>query len=923
MHNLRNLFVALMVILTPLAAHANGSEIAFFYGANPPVKALSQFDRIVVEPDNIKRDEHEALRQHGATTFAYLSIGEIGPTRPWFDALPASATFGTNESWNSKVMDLSSNEWQRFVLQRVNELITRGYNGLFLDTMDSYQLFAKTPEQKQQQEKGLSNLLYRIKRQHPNLRLIANRGFEIIDQIAPYLEGIAAESLYSGWNNESQAYVEVPANDRQWLNTTLARIKQQHQLDVIVIDYVPPADRGKAREVAARITSDGFIPWVANPSLDYVGISTLEVIPRDVLMIFDSRETESLALSQVHTLVAMPLEYMGYVPVYLDLAKENLPTGILQGSYAGAVIWNRSYVNKPGYREWLVKNLKDKTPFAFFGSLGTRNDSELNQLLGINDVPDIHQDSLKLKSTDAMSDFELDIPPRLQALSMVIKSQNPANTSHMRFRDRNGNEADTVITGPWGGLALHPTTVEIDIDRKVAWRINPFSFLRKALHLTNAPMPDVTSENGYRLWLAHIDGDALPSWAELPGRRLGAEVLYDEILSKYDLPHTVSIVEAEMTALGQYFDRGPRMVNIARKTFALDNVELATHTFSHPFKWQLINNGDASGKANLAVDNYRFNTEREILGSLDYINRNLAPPNKRANIVLWTGNALPTEEALRIVQDNGLLNMNGGSTRISKTNPSVASIGPNARVINDMVQVYAPMLNENVYTNDWTGPFDGFRDVLQTFAMTEYPRRVKPVNVYYHNYIGTKAASLRSLREVYDWSVRQQIFPVFASEYMVKVPDYRNAGVSRYLDGKWKVSGLGSIRSLRILSKSVWPDLSSTNTVIGARPLHDGIYLHTNGADRVSFYTGKEKPQRPYLVASNAAVQNWRTSSSGRVSFRLKGHTPVTIELSGDKRFCDLRQQDNVISGELTPEGNTRYQFSTKDTGNAVIDCQT
>ena len=225
MYNPRNFLAALLVFFAPLAASASGSEIAFYYGANPPVNELSQFSRIVVEPDNIDPTEHQSLRQHGATTFAYMSIGEIGPTRPWFNSLPESATLGTNESWNSKVMDLTSNDWQRFILQRVNELTARGYNGLFLDTMDSYQLYAKTPEQKQQQEQGLGNLLYRIKRQHPNLRLIANRGFEIINQIAPYLEGIAAESLYYGWDNTAQKYVAVPENDRQWLHTTLSRIK--------------------------------------------------------------------------------------------------------------------------------------------------------------------------------------------------------------------------------------------------------------------------------------------------------------------------------------------------------------------------------------------------------------------------------------------------------------------------------------------------------------------------------------------------------------------------------------------------------------------------------------------------------------------------------------------------------------------------
>ena len=31
----------------------------------------------------------------------------------------------------------------------------------------------------------------------------------------------------------------------------------------------------------------------------------------------------------------------------------------------------------------------------------------------------------------------------------------------------------------------------------------------------------------------------------------------------------------------------------------------------------------------------------------------------------------------------------------------------------DWFQVYAPMQNENVYTNNWTGPFYGFERVIR------------------------------------------------------------------------------------------------------------------------------------------------------------------------------------------------------------------
>jgi hypothetical protein len=47
------------------------------------------------------------------------------------------------------------------------------------------------------------------------------------------------------------------------------------------------------------------------------------------------------------------------------------------------------------------------------------------------------------------------------------------------------------------------------------------------------------------MFFAHIDGDGFPSRAEMPGRRLAAEVLLDEVLKRYPMPHAMSVIEVE------------------------------------------------------------------------------------------------------------------------------------------------------------------------------------------------------------------------------------------------------------------------------------------------------------------------------------------------------------------------------------------
>jgi len=620
-------------------------------------------------------------------------------------------------------------------------------------------------------------------------------------------------------------------------------------------------------------------------------------------MLYDSTVNGPIEEAEVHALLAMPLEYMGYVPVYHNIATDGLPQGILKGAYAGVAMWNRTIIKDKAYPAWLEKQLDDKLPLAMFGSVGAELTSSLASKLGIKAVSNVDPFTLKpVANSSSLIGFESPAPVRIDQFGMAIESTGPQNTSHLRFKDKYGISIDTVVTAPWGGLAIHPTIIDLGFDsfKRKSWIINPFDFLKTTLQLVDAPMPDITTENGKRLWFSHIDGDAMPSWAELPGRQLGSEIIRDKIILRYELPHTISVVEAEMYTPG----REGRMEKTARELFALDYVEIATHTYSHPFHWQKLKKGSLSGTNNLAIPNYRYDLDREIGGSAEYIDNNLAPPGKKTTVMLWSGDAIPLADALATADKYGLINMNGGNTTISKSHPTVAAISPNVRTVGSWTQIYAPIMNENVFTNEWLGPFDGFRRVIETLEMTEQPRRIKPANIYYHFYAGTKKASLRSLEEIYDWSMEQDILPVLSSEYILKVPNFRTAGIARHLDGRWKVSGLGTIKSLRTLKKNSYPDLASSQSLIGTRESHDVTYIHTNGANTVTFKMNSAKP-------------------NNTISVRLKGDLPIAFELSGNMSYCDFTTGGETIRGQSTPEGNTRFNLSTKDTGDAIIDCKT
>ncbi|MFK7892818.1 MAG: hypothetical protein AB8B63_18540, partial [Granulosicoccus sp.] len=253
---------------------------------------------------------------------------------------------------------------------------------------------------------------------------------------------------------------------------------------------------------------------------------------------------------------------------------------------------------------------------------------------------------------------------------------------------------------------------------------------------------------------------------------------------------------------------------------------------------------------------------------------------------------------------------------------SLTLVAPMARPVGPYLQVYAPVMNENIYTNEWQGPFDGYRDVISTFEMTEHPRRLKPINIYYHFYSGTKAAALNALEDVYAWSTAQDIYPIHLRDYSDKVADFRKAGVARYLDGYWKLSRLGDIRSMRLLEDRYWPELQYSKGIAGASQLHDGLYLHTDGRDTVMFRTTRQSPQTPFLVSSNGRVSQWDKTARGLV-FRVQSEAPAVVEIGGIAAgVCRVITAAGSVYGTVTKTGTLSFRFTEKDTGHASLYCQ-
>ena len=521
----------------------------------------------------------------------------------------------------------------------------------------------------------------------------------------------------------------------------------------------------------------------------------------------------------------------------------------------------------------------------------------MRRRLGLQELAGGVRAPLRIASADGMVGFEASPAPRARDLPPLTA---PALTHHLEVADAAGRTLAPIAEGDWGGLALDPYLIASGFEGRQRWIVDPFQFLASALALPAMPIPDATTENGRRLLEIHIDGDGFPSIAELPHRPLAGEVIRREFLARYGLPTTVSVIEGEVGASGLYPARVGELEPVARAIFALPEVEIASHTFSHPFDW-LRAQGQAAPRPDDADDSeptegdrldipgYTYSLEREIDGSVRYIDGRLAPMGKPTRVMLWSGNALPPEEAIARADELGLVNLNGDNAEEPGPVQALAGVPSFARPVGDRLQFYAPAQNENVYTNLWHGPYYGFRRVIDYFRFTDLPRRLKPIGIYYHFYSGTKAASVSALHEVYAWALAQETFPLWVSE-LVRAGEGLRARGGGAPPRRHLVAARFRARCARCGCRRRW-----AGRISRARPTSRACASCRRGATSrslrrrtrvralaVTDASPDSGQAAPYLQSANAAVVAERRAGP-ELWVALRGHVPVEMTIGG----CD------------------------------------
>lgn len=238
------------------------------YHGSGQIDDLARFGLAVVRTVNYRPEEIAALREASTRVLAYVSMGEDDEFRrgaSWYRLDSVTSRPLRDERWGTYYVDIRDRDWQKRVLDAARAALRTGYDGVFLDTVDACAEYPETAP-------AVTPLIQALRDELGSGLLLVNRGFAVLEAMAPQVDGVVFEAFSSRYLDG--AYALWLGADLAWTEAVAERLqalRRSMPLAVFALDYAGPGDAETARAAIDRARRFRFIPYVGTALLDTIG----------------------------------------------------------------------------------------------------------------------------------------------------------------------------------------------------------------------------------------------------------------------------------------------------------------------------------------------------------------------------------------------------------------------------------------------------------------------------------------------------------------------------------------------------------------------------------------------------------------------------------------------------------------------------
>lgn len=273
--------------LPPRERMAASTSFYCYYGSGK-VAELSQYDVAVLHSPQMAVADIAKLNALGVVTAGYISVGEDDQMREgdgtgpdgkasWYFDRNADGLPDQNGIWKSWYANASDPNWRADRVKEAKRLVEEeGYDGIFLDTLDTAQIYPQT-------ESGMIQLVADLRAALPDSPIVLNQGFKLFDRLAPMADGLMLESFTATYDFETSTYLlntpaSLDAHTRN-VNSTLQPVLVDHPMPIFVLDYARAGDRENIQTAADRAATFGYQFASAPIYLDEVYVNDIRGQP--------------------------------------------------------------------------------------------------------------------------------------------------------------------------------------------------------------------------------------------------------------------------------------------------------------------------------------------------------------------------------------------------------------------------------------------------------------------------------------------------------------------------------------------------------------------------------------------------------------------------------------------------------------------
>ncbi len=211
------------------------------------------------------------LNSAGVWTFARVSLGEdmqlragdrMGPGGLASYYMFEGGRPAQNMFTGGYYANAGNHTWRSLVSAQIAELSGKGYDGIYLDGLDTCALYPEL-------ENGCAEYIELLSQQFPSLKFVVNGGFSMLPTIHDFIDGVVFENFCTYFNSFYEEYKRYDENDPAYTNNlaaavnTINAIRQENYFPVFSLDYVQDIlIGGFLQDVYDNAWTYDFIPYI-------------------------------------------------------------------------------------------------------------------------------------------------------------------------------------------------------------------------------------------------------------------------------------------------------------------------------------------------------------------------------------------------------------------------------------------------------------------------------------------------------------------------------------------------------------------------------------------------------------------------------------------------------------------------------------